>query len=273
MHYKVITGFLLFIFLLPVHHSISAQITLKQTIRDEASMVMADPLGNIYWVNKGSLTKYDPAKKTTTHYTNRRFGDISMADVSDPLNIILYFRDFGEVILLDNHLSVKDPGRSSADVFVAEEPSLVCASRQEGFWAYFPLSTRLKRYDFRFEVTARSPVIQQLLPGLEEPVFMTESRNRVYLSDYYTGVAVFDKFGDYLFLINLTGLKRFQVLNNALVYLKNDKLKIFDFLLEEENVFLLPETGVKSAWVQGKKLILLNPEGIHIYELSQKIVP
>ncbi len=272
MYYKVITGFLFCVFLFPLHH-LTAQTRLQETIREEASMVMADALGNIYWVNQGSLTKYNPNTKTTSRYTNRRFGAISSVDVSDPLNIIVYFRDFGKLILLDNHLNEKDPGRSSQDVFAFENPSVLCGSRQEWFWAYFPLSSRLKRYDYRFNVMARSPVIHQLLPEFDQPVFMTESRNRVYLSDFFSGVAVFDKFADYLFLINIPGISRFQVFGNALVYLKNDKLKIFDFLLEEENVFLLPQTRVISAWVQGKQLILLNPEGIHIYEMDQKLLP
>src|SRR5438552_190098 len=75
-------------------------------IKSRYDYFTADNLGNFYTVREDELIKYLPNGKMFARYSNLKLGSISAIDVTNPLKILLYYRDFQQIIFLDNQLSV-----------------------------------------------------------------------------------------------------------------------------------------------------------------------
>ena len=60
-----------------------------------------DQFGNIYIVNNNTMVKYSNDFTNKTNYTNNFLGKISLIDVNDPLRVLIFYRDFNQIIFLD----------------------------------------------------------------------------------------------------------------------------------------------------------------------------
>ena len=242
-----------------------------QSLDVRARQVQADPLGKIYWLDEGGMSRLDPATGKVIHYSNRRQGPASILDASDPLNILLFYQGTGVIEFLDKNLAPKNfhnPVEGWPDTGL---PSLVCVSRQEGFWAYFPQSMSLKRYDMRFRPQSVADNIGQHLPAFTDPVFMTESQNRLFIKGRNGDVFVFDSFANFLFSIPAVDSGHFQVKDDHLIYFTSNKMHLFNFIKRTESVFLLPQENVVRGFLQGQQLIIQSSTGIHRYILTGEI--
>ena len=66
-----------------------------------------DKLNNIYTIDKkAELIKYDHKGTRLYTYTDKTLGPIDHLDVSNPLKLLAFYRDYQSLIFLDNTLSV-----------------------------------------------------------------------------------------------------------------------------------------------------------------------
>jgi hypothetical protein len=244
--------------------------TLVETIAAESHFFTADPLGNIFWTNREGLTRYEPAGKTRKHYSNPSFGSIHFIDANDPLNVLIFHRDFHHIGWLDRNLAPKETMQAPASL-MDELPSLVCNSGLGGFWVYLPQAARLQRLSQGFELQAQSLPLFEMLPDFDQPSFLIEADGRIFLSQPEKGIAVFDAFGNFLFVIEKRGLERFQVQGNRLIYFSDEELIIFDFVLQEETLFLLPETEIRSGLIRGRRVFVQTKNEIRIYQAAGRL--
>src|SRR5271157_882697 len=83
---------------------------LLNTIKAQISFMTTDNLGNLYVLVNNELKKFDSQGNLLKTFSDKSHGNINFVDVSDPLKILLHFRDFHQLLFLDNTLSVKsDP--------------------------------------------------------------------------------------------------------------------------------------------------------------------
>jgi hypothetical protein len=242
-----------------------------QRIEVRARQVQADPLGQVYWLDDAGVSRMEPATGKVIHYSNRRQGPVSFLDASDPLNILLFYQETGVIEFLDKNLAPKNFHNPMEGWPETGLPSLVCLSRQEGFWAYFPQTMSLKRYDMRFRPRSVARNIGQQLTGFTDPAFMTESQNRLFIKGRNGEVFVFDSFANFLFSIPGVDSSHFQVHGDYLIYFSTNKMHLFNFIKRTETVFLLPHENVVRGFLQGQQLILQTQTGIHRYAIALEI--
>lgn len=245
-------------------------LSLVESISTNSDFFTVDPLGNLYWTNREGLTKYEPATKTFRHYSNPRFGQIHFVDASDPLNVLVYHRDFMHIVWLDRNLAEKEAPHSAAGILPGF-PGAVCSSAIGGFWVFVPQEMRLQQYNQGFRLQAQSLPFFETLPAFGEPACITEADGRLYASDPNTGIAVFDSFGNFLFIIAKKGIESFKVHGNLLIWFTEKELIIFDFVLQEETVFLLPETKIRSGQARGSNLWVQTGNEIRIYQAAGRL--
>lgn len=236
----------------------------------ETGQFSPDHLGNIYYKTNQGLAKINPSGQDRKHYSNPRFGPITQFDATDPFNIIVFHGGFRHIAWLDRNLAIKE-GPALPQVFSGDFPTKVCHSALGGFWAYFPDQNRLRRFNQNFQQQAESLRFYEIFDGGFDPVFMTEANNRLFISDPLKGIAVFDTFGNFLFLIERKDIDRFQVFENLLIYFSDKELIAFDFLLQQENLFLLPVNEIKSGMVIGRQIYLQTRGEIRLYETNQRL--
>src|SRR5689334_25237376 len=82
---------------------------LIKTYREAVVDVAVDNLGNIYLLTVSDAIKKLNASGDSVGIYNevKRFGKLSSVAVSNPLKILLYYKDFSKVVVLDRQLSVR----------------------------------------------------------------------------------------------------------------------------------------------------------------------
>ena len=74
-------------------------------VKTDAHLMISDALGNIYLAKDYQLEKYSPDGTLLFTYNNYLAGRIFSVDPADPFKVLVYYRDFGQVDILDNTLT------------------------------------------------------------------------------------------------------------------------------------------------------------------------
>jgi len=209
----------------------------------------SDYWGNIYVVNGHQLAKYDKNGQQISTYSNKTLGAISFVDASNPLRLLLFYKDFGQIIFLDDVLSILGSAIALEELGF-DQAILSCTSVSDGIWLYDPQDFQLKRIDQSLNVTHQSGNINQLT-GIEvNPNFMIEYNNFVYLNNPATGIMVFDMYGTYFKTLPLKDIKQFQLTGQHLFYYKNGALNSYDLKTLEQHEMVIPVSESKTKDVR-----------------------
>ena len=219
-----------------------------------------DQLGNFYDVSSKEIKKYNLKGELLFTYSNNILGEISSVDASNPLKVLVYFKDFTKVLTLDDAMSPRGEVLNLNDLSL-EETSLVCRSYNNGVWFYNPIKYQLTRIENR-QVINISSNLSTLLGENIQPNHLVEVNEKVYLSDAKVGILVFDVYGTYLKTIPIYDTKAIQVKQKYILYV-NTKNQI-----EIYNLFTLEKSLYQSEKFDNVKSVRI--EGINIYVLTLK---
>lgn len=218
-----------------------------------------DQFGNYYDIASNTIRMYDRTHQLRYSYSNTILGEIASVDVSNPYKILVYYRDFTKVQMLDNTLS---PASEVLDLtsIELEETSLICSSYNNGMWYYNQSNFELIRKSEFLETTNTSGNIALIVGGELLPNYLTEYNNRVYLNDPGKGILVFDQYGTYLKTIPILGLTSFQVKEQFLLYIDaENNIETYHFLTLEQSNYKSEKYG-SNQWVrmEGEYLYLVD---------------
>lgn len=203
------------------------------TVKAKLDYFTSDNLGNIYTVKDEELVKYLPSGKFFERYSNLQLGSITSVDATNPLKILLYYRDFQQIVFLDNQLSKNSDIVSLQDLGY-EQTDLVCASANNSFWIYNKQNNELVRFNENSKKIASTGNLKQVLRSDISPNFLTEHNGYLYLNCPETGIYVFDIFGTFSKIITLKDLKNFQVDDEIIYFKKDSSLCSYNFKLFDE---------------------------------------
>lgn len=233
-------------------------------------LISTDPIGNVYIATRNQLilvNRYDTIFKT---FSNLRLGTLTTLDASNPLKVLLYFRDQGKIQFLDNTASeLSTP--ISLNNYSLEQSTQACISFDNGFWVYLPSTFELIRFNQQLEISSRTKNIQQLT-GLNEldPIEMKEQSNLLYLNDPEAGLLVFDIFGAFVKKIPIYGIEKFQLFNDQLLYRKAGRLYIYNLSTYTETVHDFPDNNPPLDFdFSSSKIYLLYADKLVIYSLPE----
>lgn len=205
----------------------------RLVLKIKSDFFTTDNMSNIYTVKDDELIKYLPNGKMFARYSNLKLGSIQYVDATNPLKILVYYKDFQQIVFLDNQLS------QNSDVVPLErlgyeQTSLVCASTNNSFWIYSKHNNELLRFNENSRKIASTGNLKQILQTNINPNAMKEHNGYLYLNSPENGIYVFDMFGTFSKVISIKNLKQFQV-NESIVYYHKDSLFCsYNFTLFEE---------------------------------------
>jgi len=246
----------------------SSEFQFLLSLKNSGSNFSVDNLGNIYFVNDDQLSKFDSQGNLLRTYSNKTMGKITSIDVSNFLKILIYYKDFSEIVFLDNTLSITgDP--IFLDRLDMGQSTLACTSYNNSFWLYEPQLTQLIRFDAVLNLSEKSGNIIQSTGNEINPNFLIEENNFIYLNDPKIGILQFDRYGGYMKTIPVKDLNSFQVMENKIFYLVNRSIiKSYNLKNFEESEIKLPEKNINSFWIGRNKIYLLSNETLNVYALK-----
>lgn len=218
-----------------------------------------DQTGSYYEIYSNQIIKIGKNGQRQFTYSNNILGEISSVDVSNPMKIVVFFKDFSKVVVLDNTLT-EQGGVLDLNEISLEETSLVCTSYNNGIWYYNPVKFQLTRIENTINITNTSANISTLLNKNIQPNFLVEFNNRVYLNDSTQGVLVFDIYGTYLKTLPIFGLTTFQVKEKYLLYVNQlGQIETYDFFTLEKLVFKpLQYANIKNVRIENQTIYIID---------------
>ncbi len=157
-----------------------------------------DPMGKAYFLLEDArLVTGNQLGGNTYSFYDSSLGGPDYVDVANPFQILLYYRDYGMVLILDRTLSELD----RIDLFAnpaIRQPGALARSYDNGIWVFDNWSYRLLRLDERGEVDRQTNNLRLELNGPGAPDALYVDRNAVML--YFreeNRMAVFTNYGEF----------------------------------------------------------------------------
>lgn len=192
--------------------------------KHKQSQVKVDGLGNVFLISDMEISKFNSLGILQKTYSSKRYGHIDFVDVSNPLKIMVYYKDFQQVLFLDNQLSVSSSPISLENLGF-EQSSLVCSSSNNSFWLYDKQNNSLCRFSSDSKLLVKTGNLKTLLGIDINPNFMIEHNGYLYLNACNNeGILLFDIYGTFYKAIAINELSKFSVVNEELFYFKDKTL-------------------------------------------------
>lgn len=187
-----------------------------------------DNLGNIYTLDKTDLLRKLDANGDSIAVFNevRKYGKVYSIDATNPLKLLVYYKDFGTILILDRWLNVRNiVDLRKTGIYQARA---IAPSFDNGIWVYDELEAKLKKINDDGSVVDQSADFRQVLELAPSPVQIIDQDKLVYLYDTLQGLLIFDYYGMLKNKVALTGWKDFQIIDHAVIGRKGALLERYE---------------------------------------------
>ena len=271
---RLTTIFFCIVFFLPVAKA-SGDTTLillpQKVIAGTYSNFYTDNLGNIFLLSKNNQVKKLNQNFDSVAVFNdvRRYGDIYLLDVNNPLKIAVYYKDFTTILVLDRFLNM----RNAIDLRTAGilQAKAVTQSYDNNYWVFDELDNAIKKIDDNGNVLLQSADFRILFSEPYNPSRLIDADGLLYVYDEKKGWLVFDYYGTYKQHIDMPGWKDVRVENGNLsghdsVYFYATNRKTFSDIKAVANIDL---TNVFKIERRLNMVFALTATGLEVYQIKQ----
>ncbi|MCB0652340.1 MAG: hypothetical protein KDC85_13775 [Saprospiraceae bacterium] len=266
------TGLLL-ICLLPFSGGQTLQ-TFQKTATIEGAFVdfAVDDLLHLYTLDQSNeLIKFDLEGKALFRYSNNKMGKPATMDVSNPLNILLFYPDYMTAITLNRTLS--ESGRF--DLFGPRllEVTAACLSIENNLWVFDASNFQLKLIDGRGQVIEKSDDLRLYFNAPPVITQMEAHKGYLYANVPESGIVIFDNFAQFDKELPFPHLIHFQFLQNNLIFQRENNLFQLDLNGLRENPVKLPREINENTLVKVKNnylFFLEKGKGIEIWKITKE---
>jgi glutaredoxin-related protein len=240
---------------------------LIKTIKGDIASFTVDNLDNIYILNsQNQLKKLNQNGDSVAVFNDvKKFGQATLIDVSNPLKILLYYKDFSTIVILDRLLNI----RSTIDLRQQNifQVKAIGLSYDNKIWLYDELESKLKKIDDDGKLLLETPDFRLLFGEAPNPQKIFDENKYVYLYDSTQAVFVFDYYGTLKNKILITGWKDFKVAGKYIFGATGDTLhryEISNFRLDD---WKMPEElrDARSFNFTSDRLFALKGDELEIY--------
>jgi len=226
-----------------------------------------DNLQDVYVYEGSTLKKFSSTGTLLYTHSDKTYGDISAVDVYDPMKVMLFYKDFPQIVYLDNTLSQNGNTINPADMGYPLT-QLACISHDNGLWIYDGQVLQLVRFDVNLNTFQKTGNLNQLLGITVNPVSLTEYNSYLYLNDTVQGILIFDSFGTYYKTLPFTNVKHFEVRGDDLFYMQHHKLHAFHMKTITEDIIAQPDSMATQARVEKNLLYEKYRDTLRVYDIK-----
>ena len=146
---------------------------------DSIQFTELDQYGFIYNVEKDNLIKYDSTGNPLYNYSNKLLGDITQIDISNPLRPLLFYKDQGVILALDNTLSQQKSQISLNELGLYQTNCISNSNFDNGIWLYdFDVNEIIKINNYS-QIGYKSGNLSVIIPNMDIPILKLQEKNRL----------------------------------------------------------------------------------------------
>ncbi|MFZ9386473.1 MAG: hypothetical protein ACO25B_01205 [Chitinophagaceae bacterium] len=214
---------------------------LLRVVTGDITGFTVDNLDNLYLLNsRNQVKKFNSNGDSVAVFNDiRKYGQATLIDVSNPLKVLLYYRDFATVVMLDRFLNaVNTVDLRKAGVLQART---VGQSYDNKIWVYDEFEAKLKKIDEDGKLLLETADFRMILGQAITPVKISDENKYVYLYDPARGVYVFDYYGALKNGILIQQWQNFKVSGKYIFGSKEDTLNRYEISSFRVDDWKLPE--------------------------------
>lgn len=250
-------------------HDSILKVSLIQTIRGEIKDFSTDNLGNLYLLTAtNQIKKVNETGDSIAVYNDvRQYGKIYSVDAANPLKVLVYYRDFSTVVILNRLLNV----RTAIDLRKQNilQVTAITSSYDNNIWLYDELDSKLKKIDDNGNVLLESTDFRQIFDSVPSPTIMYDRDGQLYLYDPKKGLMVFDYYGANKNNFKILHLSDLQVIDkNTITARDNSHILLYKPASLQLFSFTAFSTQVRFAKIKfnGSRIYCLTKNGdVEIY--------
>ena len=241
---------------------------LVDSIGENITNFTTDNLGNLFLVNKAQQVKKlsSTFDSIGTYNDVRRYGELAYVDAANPLKVLLFYRDFMTIIVLDRLMNV----RNTIDLRQSNilQCSAIANAYDNNIWLFDELDFKIKKIDETGKPLMESADFRILFDNPPRPRRLEDFDKYLYAYDSTRGLLLMDYYGAYKKLIPLKGLKNLEGIDKGitatdstgLVYLQPEWLEPKQQLLPKEIL------AAQRLRFYANRLYALQNGRIYVYE-------
>lgn len=220
-----------------------------------------DKLENLYVIRESKLSLYSKGFIDKEYeFSADKYGEISSLDVSNPHKLLLYYRDFQTLLLLDNTLAILDI--LNLDEYGFLDIKAVSLSNDNNLWILDDQNVR--KVDIQgSEILSTEPLYTYNLGS--EIKSLREEANQLYL-EYENGLAVFDTYGQYIEFLEFPVFDNYDLEGGTLLYGKGSEIFVWSrasrFEAPTGNLILKANKKVLQTKLSSKHLYFRTEDGV-----------
>jgi hypothetical protein len=247
------------------------QLNLVKKITGNYKNIEADNLGNIYLISSSNeIKKLNHNFDSIISFNNsRRFGNISLIDVSNPLKILVYYKDFATILTLDRFLNIIN----TIDLRKKNlsEINSLASSYDNNIWLFDEIENKLKKINDIGTVLLETIDFRMLFDTEFVPTKIIDENNKLYLYSQQNGIAIFDYYGGLKHRYIINNLTNVQTRNNKFFgFDSENNLQEYDLQLTKSNSYKLSFANKFSikTMLSHNLFFQLNTNELNIYSIK-----
>lgn len=194
------------------------------------NQIEIDQYGYFYIIDQDNLIKYDSEGHTLYRYSNKLLGNIDQIDISNPLRPLLFYKDQGLIIVLDNTLSQQKEPISLNELGLYQTSCIANSNFDNGIWLYDIDVNEIIKINHLSQVNYRSGNLSVLIPNMEFPILNLKEKNRKLYVVTRNKIFVMDQFGSLLSVITLSAEKGLIIKEKNIITYDGNAICQFDIL-------------------------------------------
>ena len=224
----------------------------------KADDIVTDTEGNLYVLQDVSLKKFSGNGELLYSYSDFQAGTIASIDASNPLKIMLFYKETGQIVFLDQHLA---PISENMNLFDQGYFNIAAAAYSTAgyLWLFDASTNDLIQLDLHFNEKAR--IHQNFQIATQNITLQEIAEKRLVLTAANDGVYFFDAFGTFLKRLPIAATSICQVTHNEIRYLHDNLLHCYQYENLTEKAYRLGLPNIKQCLLQQDKVFFLNENG------------
>ena len=229
-----------------------------------------DHLGNLYLVSStGQVKKIGPKGDSLAVYNQlRNFGLLTSLDVTNPLKILLFYRDFSTIVILDRFLSAISTVQLKPMGIL--QPSAIGLSYDNNIWVFDEYDSRLKKINEQGKNLLETAELRNALNESISPQWIRNDNGLVYLADSLHGIYLFDNYGSFKRKLPLIRWNSFLVRGQQLLTGYADHFSLYNLSTSLETSWQKPSfIPYAHSFSTSGFLLGFSPQTLQVFEFAQ----
>jgi hypothetical protein len=246
-----------------------SSLTLLRSYGGDIEDAAIDNLDNLYIItSSGSIKKFAANGDSVAVYNGvRNYGKLSSIDVSNPLKLLLFYKDFSTVVILDRLLAVR--ANLNLRKHNILQPSAIGLSYDNNIWVYDEYDSKLKKIDEQGSLQLQTSDFRSIFQQSVRPQKIINDNGFVYLADSTEGIFVFDNYGTFKRRVAINNWNSIEIRNGYIIRTARDEVLIYNPSTFVDQSRKLPPSfkPYLRSFTNSNKFVTFSKDALQIYKI------